>query len=190
MNPSLWDVLTDNDALPDPAVATLEGDSGMADVREQLSRIKAPGFAATVRDSLVESIKGALATPLDDVIGGALGKFDELLKYCDKEKHPPGEISVVPIGSYTIRSVHKPHIDVLVNGVRKGGIEFEVAVALTIEAATLKIRDGRIWEMRTGACKAEGSLRCGAKTIAEKKLRPINLPGTIPFAAGIPIGPE
>jgi hypothetical protein len=34
-----------------------------------------------------------------------------------------------------------------------------VRLALTIESATLKIRDGRIWEIRTGACKAEGSLK-------------------------------
>lgn len=190
MSPSLWDILTDNDALPEPGVVTLEGDSGMADVHEQLKRISAPGFSASVRDSLVESIKGALSTPLDDVIGGALAKYDELLKYRDTAKHPPGEISVVPIASHTIRSVHKPHVDILLNGVQKGRIEFEASVAVTLDAATLKIHDGRIWEIRTGACKAEGSLRCGPKVIAEKKLRPINLPGTIAFKSGIAIGPE
>jgi hypothetical protein len=187
VSPSLWDVLTENDALPDPAMVTLEGNSGMADVREQLKRVTAPGFTDTVRESLSESIKGALATPLDDVIAGALGKYGDLLKYCDKTKHPPEEICVVPISSYTIQSAHKPHIDILINGVSKGKLELEVLVVLTIEAATLKIRDGRIWEIRTGACKAEGRLRCGSTVLAEKKLKPINLPGTLTFKSGIAI---
>ena len=187
MSLSLWDALTDNDALPEPAAVALQGDSGMADVREALKGVTAPGFAATVRDSLVESLKGALATPRDDVIGGALSKYNHLRQYCDTTKHPPGEISVVPLSTHRIESKHKPHVDVLINGVPKGRIEFEVVVALTIEAATLKIRDGRIWEIKTGACKAEGSIRCGPALLMEKKPRPINLPGTLTFKSGIAI---
>jgi len=187
MSLSLWQILTDGDALPDPAAVTLEGDSGMADVREQLSHVKAPGFAGMVRDSLLESVETALSTPVDSIIGDALGKYDELRQYRDTAKHPPGEKSVVPMSSRTIESVHKPHVDVLIDGVPKGRIEFEARIALTIEAITLKIHDGRIWEIRLGACKAEGSLRCGPKVLIEKKSRPIELPGLIELTAGLPI---
>ncbi len=189
-DPTLWQVLTDNDALPDAAVVTLEGDSGMAGVREQLLRVSAPEFAATVRDSLLESVKGVLATPLEDILGNALGTYRELLKYCDKTRHPPEEICVVPLSSRTIQSTHQPHVDILIDGVPKGKIDFEARIALTIEAVTLKIRDGKIWEIKTGACKAEGSLRCGSAVLAEKKMRPIALPGTVTFASGVPIAPQ
>lgn len=185
--PSLWQVMFENDSLPDEAVVILEEHSGMADVREQLRQVTTAGFAEGVRDSLAESIKGLLNTPLADVIGVAWGKTRDLLEYCDKAKHPPAEIAIVPLSKHTIESTHKPYVDILINGAPKGRIDFELRIALTIESATLKVQNGRIWEIRTGECKAEGSLRSGRAFLAEKKLRPIALPGTVKFAEGIAI---
>jgi hypothetical protein len=185
--PSVWQVLFENDSLPDPAVVTLEEHSGMADVREQLRQVTAAGFAEGVRDSLADSLKALLNIPLGDVIGAAWGKARELLEYRDKTKHPPEEIAIVPLSQRTIESTHKPYVDILINGTPKGRIDFEVRIALTIESATVKIQNGRIWEIRTGKCKAEGSLKCGPALLAEKKLRPIALPGTVKFAEGLTI---
>jgi hypothetical protein len=187
---SLWQFFFEEGALDEPAVVKLEADAGMGDVNDQLRKVTAAGFADGVRSSMAESLKGLLATPLEDIIGGAWGKYRELLKYCDKTKHPPDEISTVPLLAHTIESTHKPHLDILIDGVRKGRVDFTARVALTIESATLKIRDGRIWEIRTGACKAEGSLKCGPELLIQKQSKPIALPGTLEFAAGVPINPE
>jgi hypothetical protein len=83
-----------------------------------------------------------------------------------------------------------PYLEILLTGLPPQRIDFVVRVALTIEAATLRIQDGRIWEARTGACTAEGSLSCGPATLAERKTRSLVLPGAITFPEGVEIAPR
>jgi hypothetical protein len=183
--PTLYEVMFENDAPLDAAVVM--GEPAMAGVREQLSQVTAAGFADGVRDSLGDTIKGLLNISLGDVIGASFGKARVLLEYCDEKKHPATEVSIVPLSKHTVESKHKPYVDIMINGVPKGRLEFELRVAVTIESATLKVQNKRIWELRTGACKLEGSLKSGGVLLVEKKAKPIALPGLIAFAEGIAI---
>ena len=191
VNPSdsttLWDALFDEPRLPDAVAVKLEADTAMAPVVAWLRTVTLSGAAAAVRQSLADSLQAALGLTLGDILGEALSTYKDLLEYTDSARHPPGEVSLVPLGKRVIESSHKPYVEVLIAGQPVGRLELKARVALTIEAAMLKIRGGRIWELQTGVAFVDATLECGPAMLVEKKSRNLKLPGTIAFAGGVAI---
>jgi hypothetical protein len=188
--PALWNVLFDGDESVHSTAARLEAHPDLGDLRERLTRVSVPGFADAVRSTVAERLQAVLATPIDEIIGGALSTYRTLREYRDSKAHPPDEVALVPLLTHTIESTHHPYLEILIDGLPPRKIPFEVRAALVIDGATLQIQGGRIRELRVGSCKGEGSLSCGAVVLIEPKTRSIPLPGVIRFADGIPIGAE
>jgi hypothetical protein len=117
----------------------------------------------------------------------AWNKYRELLKYTDKEKYPPDVSVLVPLAEHTIKSEHKPYIEILINDKSVGKIDFNINISLTLKGIILKIRDGKIKEIQTGSCKGKGTIKCEDLVILEKETESFSLPGSINLGEGIPI---
>lgn len=93
------------------------------------------------------------------------------------------------MAEHTIKSEHKPYIEILINDKSVGKIDFNINISLTLKGIILKIRDGKIQEIQTGSCKGKGTIKCENFVILEKETESISLPGSINLGEGIPIVP-
>lgn len=174
--------------LDDGPLEPLHESDAMQKVRGSLANAPAVvrNFAT---ESVRDALKSALNVPLVDVFAAALKTFQDLRKYCDQSKYPPGEISNYALARHVISSSHRPRFRVLFEGTPCGPeIDFDVELKLTIEAASLEILDAKIMKVATGSIQGSGSISCAGATLIERKTSPLAIPGKFSFGDGILIG--
>ena len=62
-------------------------------------------------------------------------------------------------------------------------IEFLIKLLFNLKGFVLKVQNGAIQEIQSGACEIKGTVSYAGQVIVEKKLSPINLPGRIDVPA-------
>lgn len=139
--------------------------------------------AGEIGDALVE----ALDVGFVDVFTGAWIKLKELQAYRDRKAHPPSEVAMVPLARHSIRSTHRPAVEILLGEQRIFELAFDVALELQLDGFVLKIQDGRILEIASGRFKGKGSLKYGAATLIAKETPTHPLPGRIALDPAVPI---
>jgi len=140
-------------------------------------------------NEIIKKVEDLLNVGINDIMVTAWNKYRILLKYTDKEKYSPNETFLVPLSEHTIKSEHKPYIEILINDKSVGKIDFNINISLTLKGIILKIRDGKIQEIQTGSCKGKGTIKCYDFVIMEKETESFSLPGSINLGEGVPIVP-
>ncbi len=138
-------------------------------------------------EEIMKKANDLLDISVPELAGAAWNKYQVLRKYTDTKKYPPDETIVAPLATHTIRSEHKPYVEILVGDKPVGRVHFAVDLELTLEGVVLSIRGGKIVGMRLGSCQGKGQLSCEGAVIAEKETRSLPLSGVIPLGEGIPI---
>ena len=174
--------------LDKDALKELHGSNAMQKLRDSID-----GASDVVRnfttDSIADSLIAALNAPLMDVFSRGWKTLGDLHKYCDQSKYPAGQINNYALTEHVISWSHKPRLRVVLNGKPCGPeIAFDVALKLTVSAASLEIVDAKIMKAATGSVQGSGSIACAGSTLVEKKVSPITVPGTYAFGDGILIG--
>ncbi len=136
---------------------------------------------------VVKKINDLLNIRVLDILAAAWNKYRELLKYAERNKYSPDETFLVQLAEHTIKSVHHPYIEILINDKPLGKIDFEIVVSLALKGIILEIRDGKIKEILTGSCKGKGTIKCEKFLILEKETESFPLPGSISLGEGVPI---
>ncbi len=132
---------------------------------------------------------GAVSREVEDRLGEALqidvvkillggwtkyGQFKELL---ERSKHSPDETLLLSLADHSIKSTHRPLVELLIDGGVVGRLEFEVQVALRLEGVVLKVRAGRVREIVAARGHLTGAVNCHGVVLVEVKSRPFELPG-------------
>jgi len=174
--------------LDDGALEPLHDSDTMQKLRGSLA--KAPDAVRNyATKSVTDALKLALNVPLVDVFAAALKTLQDLRKFCDQSKYPPGEISNYALAKHVISSDHRPRFRVLLDGTPCGPeIDFDVKLKLSIEAASLEILDAKIMQVATGSIQGSGSISCAGATLIERKTSTLAIPGKFSFGDGILIG--
>jgi hypothetical protein len=166
----------------------LESREGVKALRGPLEGTQVPGGWAGVRNKiLVEAAGDLLDIRLLDVMRWAWKKGRELEAYRDTEKYPPDKTFSVPLVEHTIKSTHKPHVEIRMNEKTVGSVHFAVNIEIAVRAMKLEIQNARIKKIHAGDCKAKGSFFCEGFLLAERESNPLNLPGTIDLGEGLEI---
>lgn len=171
----------------DVAQDRLDSSPEVAALRSALSLRGPKGAWSGVRSGIIGSIDELMDIPFAEIAAGAWDKYRLLRKYADPQKYSPAEVIEVPLATHTIRSEHKPYLEILVDDKVLGKVDFDIELELTLEGAVVAIRDGKIREIRVGSCEGSGSVKCENVTLAERKTRAFQLPGSIPLEDGIPL---
>ncbi len=131
-------------------------------------------------DSIGKEFGSAYRSILDinifDVFCGGWAKVKELQAFADQRKHPPEEISLVPLSEHKISSKHQPRIEILFGGKKLFELKFEVLLKLKLEFFILKIQGGCIHEISAGSFTIAGMIKCGGQRLVEKKSPTYKLP--------------
>ncbi|MFN3232339.1 MAG: hypothetical protein ACE363_09300 [Alphaproteobacteria bacterium] len=171
-----------DDVLDGPALSDLHANI------EALPDISWPAAKSTLADALTE----ALDVKLIDIVGGAWSKLKQLQEYRDPQRHPPEEVSLVPLIEHKVRSIHAPAIDLLSGETVIAHLVFNVVLVLKLDGVTLKISGGRIVEIVSGTCQGTGILKYAEQKLAEKSTPAWAIPGSVSLGTGfrIPHLPE
>lgn len=141
-----------------------------------------------VLDRLVaRQLADLLDVDLSHVLVAAWRKHEEIIKYRDSDKYPPGEVNLVPLAEHTVSSQHSPSIQPIINEIHLPPITFDVTLKLTLKGAMLKILDARIIEILVGSCTGNGSVTYAGQALVERETAPVNFPGSIALKKGIAI---
>src|SRR5262249_50188915 len=122
---------------------------------------------------------------IPDILSAAWKKSNELQKALEESEKAPDKIMYLGLAEHTVRSEHHPFIEVRVkNTPIKKPIQFTVRLSFKLTGFILKIQKGLITEIQTGTCEVAGNIECQRVPFAERKLKPIKLPGSIRVRAG------
>jgi hypothetical protein len=131
--------------------------------------------------AIMEKIPDVLGIEIGEILANGWKKAEELHGYANRTEYPPEETILVELATHEIRSSHEPHLEVMINDISVGRVDFEVDLVLEVEAALLTVRDGRIWKAAAGRCSASGELKCEGHRIVKRESEKVVLPGEIKF---------
>lgn len=141
-----------------------------------------------IGDSVTDALKAALDIRVVDILASAWNTRRELRQYADRAKYPADQVIDHALGKHDIRATHKPRLQIVLDNSPLGPeLEFEVAVALNLEAAILRIQDGRIMFARLGKVFGTGTIKCEGATLFSRPTKAVALPLTLSFGAGLAI---
>jgi hypothetical protein len=142
-----------------------------------------------VGEGIADALKAALDIRIIDVVATAWNTRRELKQYADRAKYPADQIVDHALDKHDIRSTHKPRVQIMLDNSPIGPeLEFEVTAALNLEAAILRIQDGRIMFAKLGKVFGTGTIKCEGATLFSRPTKALQLPLTLSFGQGLPIG--
>jgi hypothetical protein len=166
-------------ALPEadaPERSSAEWKTFQDKLTEEVKGIKTPAMP-----DVVAKVGELLDIPIPDIFLASWKKANALQTILDESRKEPETAMQLELAEHTINSQHHPSIEVRIQNTAVKKIEFTVRLAFNLKGFVLKIQNGAIKEMKTGACEVKGTIEYQGLIIAEKKLAPIHLPGTIPL---------
>ena len=120
--------------------------------------------------------------PIPDIFLASWKKAIAVQGVLEESRKSPEKVMNIELSEHTIVSQHEPAIEVKLQNVTVKKLEFKLRLGFILKGFNLKIQNGQIREMQTGICQVKGTVEYEKLTIAEKKLAPITLPGSIKFA--------
>jgi hypothetical protein len=146
-----------------------------ATLSKEVKTIKWPAAMPDVAEKICELFD----VKLPDLFLVSWKKTDELRRLLSESRTTPEATKYFELADHTIRSEHHPYIEAKIGNVPVKKIEFTVSLAFKLKGFVLRIKAGEVEEIRAGRCEVEGKVEFAGLTIAEKKLAPIDLPGSI-----------
>jgi len=142
---------------------------------------------AAVEEELGDAFDEILDVGIADILSGAWVKLKELQEYRDKERHPPGEISMVPLHRHALLSRHHPTISLYSGDTKIAEFKFDIEAKFEVRAAMLKIRDSLIIEIISGEYQMSGLISLAGEVLVKKATQPYKIPGHFSLGSGIEI---
>ncbi len=147
-----------------------------------------PGFWISAAQTTIDLMKHLVDVPLADVLVGGWKTHQRFAKYTDRTQFPPDRISLVPLWTHRIKSVHEPYIELFLDGSTAGRIPFQLELEVTVEAGTLVIQDARFKRIEAGRARMAGTLKCAGQVISQRTSRDFAWTEPVSFGDGVPIG--
>jgi hypothetical protein len=176
----------------------LGGDGGGAELLTQpIGRsdvIQSIGAVATatrraVATELASAVAGVLNFDLVGVIVSGWRKYDALVEAARRTAADPSTEEVVELATHRITSVHRPTIDLLLDGVRIGTLHVEATFDCILEGVVATVSRGRLVGLRYGRCNATALVSADEVEIARRE-GVLDLHMEASLGAGIPLVTE
>jgi len=127
---------------------------------------------------------GLLELDVVDLLVGGWRKHAALVAAARRTLAAPGGEEVVDLVSHRIRSVHRPDVAVLLDGVRVAKIDFELTVVFEIQALAAVVRAGRLVALRGGCCDL-GATLAAERILLVQQHRQFDLDARLALGAGV-----
>lgn len=143
-----------------------------------------PELKTAVETDIQKTSDSMLAmTPMDVILQG-WKRHREVGRALDDSRKKPTEPILKALLKHTIKSTHKPYVEIFLEDVSVGKVPFELLISFDVEGATLKILNGEIMSVMSGSFQGAIKLSLVGETLAEVKTKRIELPSTLDVAPG------
>lgn len=153
----------------------IEASVGVGRLVDKLAVHAVTGGWESTRRLVLERVDSLLEISLPEILARAWSKSRELQSYRDSEKYPPDKEFAAILLEHEIVSTHKPRVEVLLDDIKIGEVNFLINLALELAGFKLIIRDARIRRIEAGSCQAQASLACEGCQLLEKHSRKLDL---------------
>lgn len=138
-------------------------------------------------EEVARQLRETLDVPLPRLLMNGWKLRAEMLSYCDPAKYAPDRSFTVKLAKHSVEWSQKPRVEVRVNRVAVGALEFTLEAKGTLELAAVTIRGGRVMALNAGSVVLEGSVSLEDHEIMAKRLLDVPIPGRIDFGDGLPL---
>lgn len=192
-------------APPLTARTFLFGDRAHGDGVPSLSRaLEERGAARTVlqgvrhlSSSALRAVDEEVGTVADRLLDLDLGdamvsgwrKYSALTESARRTLAAPGSEEVVVLATHRATSTYRPHVDLLVDGVKVNSFEFELTVVFDVTGVSAIVRAGDLVALRGGECLVTTTLGLEGAQLAERQ-RHVDLDVIVPLRSPIPLVDE
>jgi hypothetical protein len=115
---------------------------------------------------------------------GAERKHRDLVAAATRTSEHPGSTELVELATHRITSVHRPSVDLLVDGVRVAVVRLELEVELLVRALVATVRLGHLIGLRSGSFDVTVTLAMGGRQVAGHRTS-LPSPLFVPLGDGI-----
>jgi hypothetical protein len=121
-------------------------------------------------DSQVATVAhGLLDLDLGDLVVAGWRKQGELAAAAERTAANPGSSEVVELASHRISSVHRPFVELLINGAHVATVNFELDIEIVVKALVVTVRNGHVVSLHTGACDVAAKLAAEGLQLASRR---------------------
>ena len=143
---------------------------------------------------LVDSLVARAADRLFDIslmeiMIGAWAKMLALQEYAIGEKLLSNKTHKFMLSEHKIKSKHSPMIELFVYDKKVTEVKVDIALTLLMAKTTLRIKRGRIMEVKISGCQGIGKVSCYGQEIMEQKTTELEFPRAIKLGDGVEIPP-
>ncbi|MEW1913756.1 hypothetical protein AB0442_35915 [Kitasatospora sp. NPDC085895] len=172
----------------DTLVAALHDYGALNGLISDVRGLTAPIGRAVERE-VASVVDGFLALDLFDLAAGGWRRHTALCEAARRTRDEPGSEEVVVLANHRITSVHRPKIDVLVDGSRIGTLDVDLKVVFDLEGLIGIVRQARLTAVRAGSCLITGSLAVQRITLTQRTAR-IDVGPTVELRHGVRLLPD
>lgn len=176
--------------------ADLKGSARQLFSLEDIEKTADLAAAETVDNArkLVDSLVARAADRLFDIslmeiMVSAWAKMVAIQEYATGEKLLSKKTHKFVLSEHKITSKHSPKIALYVYDDKVTELTIDISLTLLMAKTILKIKQGRILEVRISGCQAIGKLSCYGQEILEEKSAELDFPSAIKLGGGIEIPP-
>ena len=145
-----------------------------------------PAFWAASAHRVLDMVGKLTDIPVTDVLVGGWKIHRQFAKYA-APGFPKDKVSCIALSTHHIKSSYQPYIELIVDGVSAGRVDFAIELDVCLEAGTLVIQGGRFKRLEAGKCRVTGTLKCEGQTVTERTSRDFAWSEGISFGEGVPI---
>ena len=176
----------DSSLFADTDIASALAASGAADVvRRQLRN-----FTQATRNEAVKEVERVIAEAgnlnLIDVILRAVSTYGKLREAGRRTIGAPDTSEVVELVGHQVTLQNQASVQLVVSERPVATLRLLFSLVIDIQALTAMVQHGRLTALRIGRCDVGASVGIYGTTVVHKETQ-LQLPGSIPLGAGIPL---
>jgi hypothetical protein len=135
---------------------------------------------------LTDLAKGLLELDLGGLALAGWAKHRDLVAAATRTVEHPGSTELVELATHRITSVHRPSVDLLVDGVRVAVVRLELEVELLVRGLVATVRLGHLIGLRSGSFDVTVTLAMGGRQVAGHRTS-LPSPLFVPLGDGFPL---
>ena len=130
------------------------------ELQKAVSQRKTGMEIAAFSRKILEKTAELLNIKLKDVLGNAWMKYRQVEQCLEQGKENPDETFLVPLIDHTITSEHHPQLEISLDEISLGKLDFKILLELKLKGIILKIKGQEIVGVKAGSCQCQASLDC------------------------------
>jgi hypothetical protein len=151
------------------ALAQALDQEGVLGSRDLVTRLVTQTARNAAEDQVAVVADGLLKLDLGDLVIAGWRKHEELAAAAEHTAANPGSSERVKLATHRISSVHRPYVELLLDGAHLTNVNFELDIEFVVTALEVTVRDGHVVSLHAGACDVAATLAAEGFRLASRE---------------------